>query len=772
MWLMRCCLILFCLTLTSITHAEETIDAITIEQAFKQWKSNYKQLEKKVKRNLSEDQANEVLQKMSAIQPEANQYRAYLEQSLEETQKRIQTLGEAPKEGEPAEDSSIKKQRNALNKQVTKLDADIKQLDLLLHNYRELQTQVISQQKQRLTTLLLTANPPIYQLDTWKLAWQQAQQASKELAKEWKAGIQDKHTNPQEWVALLISLGITMLVIFPLQRWLRKRFGYNASILIPSYLQRLRAALIRSLTSAIAVIFLVMVTWHEFIDKGLLENSFIANTLGALSAIIVSVTLIYSLINALLAPNYPHWRLETIHQEIANRLGKHLQRINIAFVLIVLLLIEYIPNDQWGQEALAIYHFALTVLYVWLLLPLLNASMWSVAGEQPINWSRPSYVFLRNLLKLSLFLLPILALVGFSQLAFFIVSSSLISAAALGATWFLRRIGHMLIFKLTEPKLEATETQSIISTWLQFAVDLVLLIGVVLLILMIWGVPNGEVRLLINDVLFGKISIGNIQFSLIYILRGIFIFTLALWVTRRIKSLFANYIFPRSHLDKATSSSLVSIIGYLGFLISTLLALSALKIDLSNIAIIFGALSVGIGFGLQHIVNNFMSGLILLFQRPFKEGDWIVVGQHEGYVKNISVIATELETFDNAAVLIPNSQMTTTAVQNWTLHSKLGRVIVPILTPLTADPNEVKDILADCLSEGEDILPRPEPYVVLMDITSQGMNFQMRFYIKDIEYCVRMGSDMRLAALAKLKQRGIEVPLNQQIIHIESQHAT
>lgn len=761
------------ISLATIIHAEETLDLTQIEQDISRWQISQQRLKDRIA-SLNHSQISKIQSDIERTIPLAKSYRNDLALELEATQKQLDTLGDPPAEDEPPEDAALSKQRKLLNKQVTKLNADIKQLDLLLHNYREFQTQIIEQEKEQLSAQLLSTNPPVYRLDTWDNAYQQGLDLLYKLKPHWQQTFekaQQKQSQLKEWVEFSFSLMLTLMVVLPIQRWLRRRFGYDPSILAPTYTQRMRAAVIRSLTSGLAMILVVIITWRELIEKGLLDNAIIESTVGGFTAIILSYTIIYNQINALLAPRHPHWRLETINQEVANRLGAHLQRINLAFPFIVLSLIEYLPNEAWSDELTAVYHFSLTVLYVWLLFPLLSAPLWSVEGEPPTHWAAPTFVLIRNLIKITLISLPFIALVGFSTLAFFIVSSTLISAALCGGAWFARRIISVGILHLTNHEVENNDNHSMFGVWLQLIADATLIFGLVLLVLMVWGVPVSEIDLVLNDVFFGQISIGNINFSLIDIVRGTFIFVVALWVTSFIKQFLANHILPRTTIDKASANSLVIIIGYIGFVLSALLTLSALKIDLSNVAIIFGALSVGIGFGLQHIVNNFMSGLILLFQRPFKEGDWIVVGQHEGYVKNVSVIATEIETFDNASVIIPNSQMTTTAVQNWTLHSTLGRVIVPVLVSFKADPEQVKTLLLECLNNSDSILPRPEPYVVLMEITPQGMQFQMRFYIKEIDYCILVGSEMRLAAMASLKKHNIEVPLTQQVIKIEhTQH--
>src|SRR5205085_10526985 len=144
--------------------------------------------------------------------------------------------------------------------------------------------------------------------------------------------------------------------------------------------------------------------------------------------------------------------------------------------------------------------------------------------------------------------------------------------------------------------------------------------------------------------------------------------------------------------------SVSTIIGYLGVIAALTFALAELGIDVQKIALIAGALSVGIGFGLQSVVSNFVSGLILLTERPIRVGDSIVVKGEEGWVRRVRVRATEIETFDRASVIIPNSEFITGVVKNWTRANTLGRVVIKVGVAYDSDPDQVRDILLDIAS--------------------------------------------------------------------------
>ena len=213
------------------------------------------------------------------------------------------------------------------------------------------------------------------------------------------------------------------------------------------------------------------------------------------------------------------------------------------------------------------------------------------------------------------------------------------------------------------------------------------------------------------------------------------------------------------------------IAGYLGTSISVVTALIVAGVDFTGLAILFSALSVGIGFGLQNVVNNFVSGLILLFERPIKSGDWVSVGSTEGHVKKIRIRSTLIQTLDRADVIVPNSELISAQVTNWMLRDKIGRVKVAIGVAYGSDTALVKKLLLEVAQTHEDVLNAPgehKPTVTFQDFGASSLDFSLRVFIPDIERRFIVASDLRFAIDAIFRENNIEIPFPQRDLHLRS----
>jgi small-conductance mechanosensitive channel len=237
-------------------------------------------------------------------------------------------------------------------------------------------------------------------------------------------------------------------------------------------------------------------------------------------------------------------------------------------------------------------------------------------------------------------------------------------------------------------------------------------------------------------------------------------------LTRALQGWLRQRYLPLTDIDPGLQTSIATATGYIGFIIAVAVAFGAVGIDLSQLALVAGALSVGIGFGLQSIVGNFISGLILLVERPIKPGDWIIVGAEEGTVKKVSVRATELQTFDRATVVIPNSDLISGTVKNWVLGGTMGRVSIVIGVAYGSDADEVREILIGCAADHPLVISYPEPRVLFLDFGDSALMFRLDAYLADISNGFGTRSDIRFEILKRFREAGIEIPFPQRDVNL------
>lgn len=290
-------------------------------------------------------------------------------------------------------------------------------------------------------------------------------------------------------------------------------------------------------------------------------------------------------------------------------------------------------------------------------------------------------------------------------------------------------------------------------------------------ILLQWGTQWQEILEVVHRAFTG-IDVGNVRISLTGLLIGIGIFAFVLGLTRLLQRWLTNSVFPRSRVDVGVSDSIKAGIGYTGFALAALMAITSAGFDLSSLAIVAGALSLGIGFGLQNVVSNFVSGLILLVERPIKTGDWIEVGGANGIVKRISVRATEVETFQRQSIIVPNSELINAQVGNWTHKSKSGRIEITVGVEYGTDTRLVERILYEIAQDHPMVAKRPEPYVWFMDFGASSLDFQLRVHLTDIMNSLVAQTEIRFEIQRRFAEEGIQFPFPQQDVNLSMSEAT
>ncbi len=264
-------------------------------------------------------------------------------------------------------------------------------------------------------------------------------------------------------------------------------------------------------------------------------------------------------------------------------------------------------------------------------------------------------------------------------------------------------------------------------------------------------------------------KLGGMQFTLWSLLYILLLFAALLYVTAKLKQLMVGRILANGYVEMGTREAIASLLRYVLVTLGFIIILDTAGIDLSSLTVLAGALGIGVGFGLQYLTSNMVSGLVILIARPIKLGDRIEVGEVRGDVISISLRATTVLTNDNIAIIVPNSEFTSKTVVNWSYTDRDVRFRIPVCVADGSAPEKVKALLLETAHENPGVLGDPGPDVLLESFGDSSLNFELRVWTR--EYTSRPGklrSELNFAILKKFSEHGVQIPFPQRDLHIRS----
>lgn len=263
-------------------------------------------------------------------------------------------------------------------------------------------------------------------------------------------------------------------------------------------------------------------------------------------------------------------------------------------------------------------------------------------------------------------------------------------------------------------------------------------------------------------------TIGSYQLQLTTIFQVCFVFYLSLELSWLLQAFLDRQLFDRRSYDRGVRDAVKKLLHYTLVLFGLLFAASVAGFELQNIMVLAGAFGIGIGFGLQDIVNNFLSGIILLFERPIKVGDGVLIDGEYGTVLRIGLRSTVVENLDQAELIVPNSQLISQKLTNWTLSTRRVRVVIPVGVAYGSDLTLVLKILADAAEQHPDILSNPKPSPIFIQFGASSLDFELRVWISDVDMRLRVKSELLLFIDQQFRDAGVEIPFPQRDLHLRS----
>ncbi len=705
----------------------------------------------------------------------------------------VQRLGPPPGKDAPPESRQILEERANLNILTAEIDGAIKSTGLVQYRARELLSKVQEYRARIFTSELLRRSDSPLSTSTWNEVNGTLPRAVTDL--QW-IGWRWWRSAKENAASLIGIVALSVLIYAMFGAYARRFVGARLTLEgpHPSYFERAATAgWVAPLVAIPAAAAAALLTFGlDYL--GLLFLGADRLVVTALPAFLVFVA-VSALAHAILQPNRPRWRLVDLDDVPARALTRAVTMIGAVYA-IDFILKEVIRILALPLAVSVIETFLASVILAALFLKVVRtrftpapASIPEAASGDAAETSdgelREPVEHHLPLLSPRILKLPLLAvaavivaasLLGYVALGRFIAGQVIVTSSAIvlvlllhlairafvadgsrGGTALRRGLGDGL-------GLEPGQVRSVAQAT-TVALNVLLALFAIPLVLLTWGFTPTDTAAWLKALIFG-FEIGQLRISLARIVLALALFVALLFVTRLVQRWLSASILKTTRVDAGIANSIHTGVGYAGFAVAVLAALSYSGLDITNLAIVAGALSVGIGFGLQSIVNNFVSGLILLVERPIKVGDLVAVNGQTGRVRNIAVRSTEIETGDKASLIVPNSELITGMVTNWTHRNQLARVNIKVTASAKSDPEQVRDVLLKVAAESSLLMQSPKPDVSFDNFGANGFEFSVSGVVSDVGRGGGAQTDLRLRIVKAFRAAGIEMPFAQHDVHL------
>jgi potassium-dependent mechanosensitive channel len=747
-----------------ITHAAAQLSE---PPSFEDIRASVDEIEQAVDRSdITAEELAALRQKLNAASDALRANIEGLEPRVQDAEERVKQLGPPPPKDAPPEAPDIATEREELGKNFGELDGLLKQARVLAVRIDQLSERVAQKRHALYAKELFARTASVFDPSFWSDAWRALPiefNRARALLENWRAGHGD---GTRLAFAILILLAVIALTIGLHKWWVSRTASRKCDTRAEKASLALRILVWISLRTPLAALVAAML----FREMGLLDFRLEQIVYGVVAGV-GAAAFGHGVARALFALERPQRRLPQANDETARCFYNHL--LWASRTLGVLVSLQVVHKVLFAPLVITVATNALfaavtTAFLVSLVIRLGRIKQRDGGGVIAAAWVHPLALLFALFLALSL-------VAGYAGLAAFVALRVIVAAAVFGALYLFLVATKTFFAGLSEATLRQQKFRASLGISERgMALGAALLSGTarVLLVLLAffliigpWEVSTADLFDTVRNVPFG-FKIGDLNVSIHALIVALAELVGILIVTRLAQRWLEAELLPRTALEPSLQLSISTIFGYAGAITAIVVALGGLGFDMQKIALIAGALSVGIGFGLQSIVSNFVSGLILLTERPIRVGDSIMVKGEEGSVRRVRVRATEIETSDQASVIIPNSEFITGVVKNWTRANTLGRIVVKVRVSYDSDPIAVREILAEIARSHPQVLQSPPPGAYFLGFGESALEFELRCIIAEMDKSLSVRSDLNYAIIKRFREAGIEIPYPQRELRV------
>ena len=691
---------------------------------------------------------------------------------LANSKARLDQLGPKPDDKAAPESPNVTADRDEQQKIYSATDENLKRARLLALQIEQTQTSIVSRRRTMFVGALFQRSYSILSPTLWR-------RVGAEIAGDGRAlgyVIGDFASSAPDRLSgwrgplFFVVIGLIAFLNFPLFRLVRKILAREPTIEEPTRLRKALGAcwiaIVGSIAPILTIVLLLMVAdAFDLIGPRLLPLR------RALIDAAIRIALTAGFVRGLLAPSRPNWRLI----EVSNRAAERLSRLAISVAILgaVVNVIDSL-NDIIGAslpftaatQGLGALVFSGVVAFAIYGLGEPDDDEEECLGPRVV--AGPRWFGVLRLATWGVLAVIVGAtLSGYIPFASFLVDQCVWIAGVMSAQFILAPLLTETVEKTFQPSTRfgrtivsglgiRRESLTQFGIVLSGALQLLLLCLCFIAVITPWGVQSNDFAGALRSGFFG-FQVGELTVSPSNIIVALVMFGLVIAATRGMQGWLDQRLMPATSLDAGLRNSIRTSIGYIGFILAAAMALAHVGLGLDKIAIVAGALSVGIGFGLNSIVNNFVSGIIVLWERAVRVGDLVVIGDEQGFVRKINVRATEIETPDRATMIVPNSNLITGVVKNWVRNDRVARVKIAVTLATNVDPEKVREIMTGAAKRHEQVSKIPAPMTLFTAIDLAGLKFEMVCFVEDVETSGRVKSDLHYEIFGAFREAGISI---------------